>query len=92
MEDSILNIITKYMTAERLEDYISDDAQYQKGQDEIARLTQQVSQLGLSKVRLTMDRLLSANNENNARYSELAYMQGFKDCAALLKEINLLKI
>ena len=91
MESDILHAITKYMTAERLDRFVLSDAQYQSGQEKIEQLEGQLSRMGLPKeVRQAMDRLLSANNENNARYSELAYMQGFKDCAALLQAIRLI--
>ncbi len=91
MESDILHAITKYMTAERLDHFVLSDAQYQSGQEKIEQLEGQLSRMGLPKeVRQAMDRLLSANNENNARYSELAYMQGFKDCAALLQAIRLI--
>ncbi len=89
MESGILNMIAKYMIADRLEDFVSSDAQYQGMQDEVAQLDAQVAQLKLTREdRLMIDRLLCANNASNARYSELAYMQGFRDCAALMKEIG----
>ncbi len=89
MESGILNMIAKYMIADRLEHFVSSDKQYQGTQEEVARLDAQVAQLRLSReARLAIDRLLCANNASNARYSELAYMQGFRDCAALLKEIE----
>ena len=64
-----------------------------KKQDKIEKYAKQFEELGLSKdQRLIIDRLLSANNESNYRYSELAYMQGFKDCVELLKTIDLIKV
>ena len=38
-----------------------------------------------------MDRLLTSYNESGAFYGRMTYQQGFKDCAALLVEIGLIK-
>ena len=40
--------------------------------------------------RLAVDQLLTANKESNSIYSQLAYIQGVKDCANMLKRLNLI--
>ena len=93
MEKDVLNTITKHLTAERFDKIVSNDETYLKKQDKIEKYAKQFEELGLSKdQRLIIDRLLSANNESNYRYSELAYMQGFKDCVELLKTIDVIKV
>ena len=50
------------------------------------------SRLSLSKKeRRAVDRLLSAHAEDATYYSGAAYLQGFKDCASLLKETGIVK-
>lgn len=41
--------------------------------------------------RRQVDRYVTASNECNFRYSELAYIQGIKDCVAILLEMGLIK-
>jgi len=92
MEDKILKAISKKMTEERLEKIVSSEKEYRKKSKEIENLSGQLEGYGLTKEqRLIIDRLLSASNECNARYSELAYIQGMKDTVSMLKELDLIK-
>ncbi len=54
-------------------------------------MTIQLLEMDLSKeVHSAVNALINAYMMNCTRYSRLAYIKGFKDSAALLKEMNLI--
>lgn len=56
----------------------------------LAKLEAQLRGHDLTKEeRLAVDRLLSASNESNVRYSQLAYELGAKDVIGILRELDL---
>lgn len=66
------------------------DKEYIRIQDKIA---EQFDKLNLTKEQCQIvDRILSAHTERGVVYGEMAYKQGFQDCAALLLEMKLLKV
>lgn len=92
MENGILKVLVKKMTGERFENIVSAEKEYKRRSEKIEMLSEQLRRQELTKEqRLAVDRLLSANNECNFRYSELAYIQGMKDTVAMLKELDLIK-
>lgn len=92
MEDTILKLLVKKMTGERFENIVSAEKEYKRRSEKIEMLSEQLRRQELTKEqRLAVDRLLTANNECNFRYSELAYIQGMKDAVAMLKELDLIK-
>ena len=92
MGKSIFDVITEYATNEGLGDILQQDEEYKQIMQNIDDLTEKMDTLGLPKEqRLLMDRLISAYNENGAYYGRMTYRQGFRDCAALLVEIGLVK-
>lgn len=92
MEKSIFDVITDYATNERLSNVLQHDDKYKQIVQKTDDLTEELDALALSKEqRLLIDRLISAYNENGAYYGRLTYQQGFRDCAALLVEIGLIK-
>lgn len=92
MENTILKVLVKKMTGERFESIVSAEKEYIRRSREVEILMEQLKGCGLTKEQsLAVDRLLTAYNECNFRYSELAYMQGMKDTAAMLKELDLIK-
>ena len=92
MGKSIFDVITEYATNEGLGDILQQDEEYKQIMQNIDDLTEKMDTLGLPKEqRLLMDRLISAYNENGAYYGRMTYRQGFRDCAALLVEIGLIK-
>lgn len=91
-EKSILDIIAEHGANERLDAILFRDPEFQKLECKIGKEMGAFSRLGLSKKeRRTVDMLLSANAESGAYYSAAAYLQGFKDCASLLKETGVVK-
>ncbi len=92
MEEGILRVIAAKMTAERFDKVASEEREYLKKNKLLEELSEQLKGYGLTKDQsLAVDRLLTANNECNFRYSELAYIQGMKDSVAMLKELDLIK-
>ncbi len=92
VKDNMLEIFAKLMTAERFDQIVSEEKEYIKRDQTVEELVEQVRRCRLTREqRLAVDRLLAANNMCNYRYSELAYMQGIKDCVSLLKEMDLIK-
>lgn len=92
MSKSIFDVITRYAINEGLSQVLQHDEEYKQIMQKIDGLTEELNALGLSEEqRSLMDRLISAYNENGAYYGRLTYQQGFRDCAALLVEIGLIK-
>lgn len=92
MERSILEMITEYAVNEGVNCTIQQDEEYKKIQKKINDLTLKFKALGLSKEQhLIVDGLLDSYNESGAYYGKMTYQQGFKDCAALLVEIGVIK-
>ena len=92
MKRSILEVITGYAINEGLSHILQQDEEYKQIMQKIDSLTEELDAFALSKEqRLTVDRLISAYNEDGAHYGRMTYQQGFRDCAALLVEIGLIK-
>lgn len=92
MGKSIFEILTENATNERLSEMLLWDAEYQRTQRKFDKLMEELEATGLSKQqRLTLDRMISAQNEIGSRYGRLTYCQGCRDCASLLVEIGLIK-
>lgn len=92
MEKTIFEVITEYAVNEGLDCSIQQSDEYKQIHEEIDKLTSEFNALGLPKEqRLTVDRLLTSYNESGAYYGKMTYQQGFRDCAALLVEIGLIK-
>lgn len=92
MENSIFDIIAEYSVNERLDKTLLQKEEYLKVQNKISERTKQVDELNLTKEqRLMIDRLICAHTESGTVYGKMAYKLGVQDCAALLREIKLLK-
>lgn len=92
MNENIFEVITDYAVNEGLNSGIQQNDEYKQIQKEIDDLTSKFNVLGLPKEqRLIVDRLLTSYNESGAYYGKMTYQQGFRDCAALLVEIGLIK-
>ena len=92
MEKSIFEVITDYAINEGLDCSIWQSDEYRQIHEEIDKLTSEFNAFGLPKEqRLTVDRLLNSYNESGANYGKMTYQRGFKDCAALLVEIGMIR-
>ena len=92
MEKSIFEVITEYAVNEGLNCNIQQNDEYKQIQEKIDDLTNEFDELGLPKEqRSIVDRLISSYNESGAFYGKMTYQQGFRDCAALLVEIGMVK-
>lgn len=91
-EKSILDIIAEHGANERLDAILFRDPEFQRLERKIGKEMEAFSRLSLSKKeRRAVDRLLSAHAEDATYYSGAAYLQGFKDCASLLKETGIVQ-
>ena len=82
MDGSILEMIAEHAANERLDDIIQNDEGYMAIQEEVDENEEKLDGLSLSQEqKLAVDTL-------TASYARVAYRQGFKDCAAFLKEIG----
>lgn len=89
---NILDIITDYSVNEGLNGTLLEDEEYISIQEEIDRETEQIHSQNLTKEQcLMIDRLVSAYTENGALYGRVTYKKGFRDCIALLREMDLIK-
>ena len=92
MEKDIFDIITEYAVNEGMNSILLQDDEYIKIQKEIDGKTAQFDKLDLTKEqRLIVDELISAYNDSGAFYGAMTYKKGFRDCASLLLELNLLR-
>ena len=92
MEKSIFDVVVDCSVNERMDNQLLQDKEYIRIQDKITEQREQFDKLNLTKKQCQIvDRLLSAHTESGAVYGKMAYKQGFRDCAALLLEMKLLK-
>lgn len=92
MEKDIFEILTDDALTERMDDMLLQDNEYQQIQNKTKRLSEQVGTIGLSKEqKLIVDSLASSYVESSCYYGRMAYQQGIRDCALLLREMELIK-
>lgn len=92
MDKNIFDILTDNAINERLDDILIQDKEYQKIQEEIDDLIDQLNMLKLPKEQwLIIDRLVSAHTDCGCYYGRITYQQGLKDCALLLREMQLIR-
>ena len=92
MEKSIFEVITDYAVNEGLGSVLQQSDEYGRIQKEMNDAAGKFDALCLPKdQRLVVDRLLTSYNESGACYGRMTYQRGFRDCAALLVEIGLIK-
>lgn len=89
---SIFDVITESAINERLDNTILQNEEYIKIQNKISENSSQLDKLNLTKEELlVIDRLVCSHAESGAFYGKMTYRQGFKDCASLLKDMDLIK-
>jgi len=92
MDKNIFEILTEYAVNEKLSDILLQDDGYQKVQDEIKDALEKFYGLNLPKEQcLIVDRLVSSHTASGCCYGRVAYQQGIRDCALLLREMGLIK-
>lgn len=93
MEKNIFDVITEYSVNEGMDDALLQNEKYIEIQNRISEQTEQFDKLNLTKEqRFIIDRLISFHVECGAFYGQMTYRKGFRDCALLLLEMNLLKV
>lgn len=93
MGKSVFDLVTEHLTNERLDGIILQNPKYEKTMEEVDRLAEDLKGLDLSAEETkAVNRLIYAYLAQNFCYSDLAYRQGFKDCASLLAEMGILKL
>lgn len=92
MDKNIFEVLTDNAINERLNDILLQDKEYQKIQEEISNLIEQCNMLKFPKEqRLIIDKLVSAHTDCGSYYGRITYQQGFRDCALLLREMEIIK-
>ena len=92
MDKNIFDVLIDNAVNERLNNILLQDNEYQKIQQEIDNLIEQCNMLNLPKEQwLIVDRLVSAHTDCGSYYGRITYQQGFRDCASLLREMELIK-
>lgn len=85
----LLKIISEYRMSTVLEEVISENADYQKLNEEVHRKLNMIEKIGLNQEQWhIIDNALTVCNERSADYGKIAYMMGFKDATKLLMEIS----
>lgn len=91
MDKDIREILAGYMTKERFDRIATEEKKFLQKDELVQSLTKQLQKSEMTEEqRLAVDRLLTANKESNSIYSQLSYIQGVKDCANMLKRLNLI--
>ena len=90
MDKSILDVLTEYMTNERLDGMLQDNEEYIRTQENINHAMDEYNRNGLPEEQWgTLNKVLNAYNASGAFYAKMAYQQGVKDCVSLMKEIGM---
>lgn len=91
-EENIFEALTDYFVNNRMIKILMANQQYQEVQSQIGSHMKLFDGLHLEKEQwLIVDRLLSLHTESGVLYGRIMYQQGYRDCAALLQAMNLLK-
>lgn len=91
MDGSILKMITEYAANERLDDIMLGDEGHIGIQKEVDGNQEGLDRLNLSREqKMAVDELTASYIALGACHVRLAYQHGFKDCAALLREIGVI--
>lgn len=92
MRKSIFEVITEYGMDEGVNDMLMGNEEYGKIREKEELLAKEFDSFELTEEqRLTVDRIISSCNESGALCGKMTYQQGFRDCAALLVEIGMIK-
>lgn len=88
MENEILNILTQYLSEERMGKIIANDEKYQAAKiHEIEVYDKFNSTLSEEQIKLFND-FISASVESEANIQRINYQQGMKDMFALIKSLS----
>ena len=91
-EENIFEATTDYAINERMSKMLLGNRQYQKLQKRIDKQFALFDRLNLDREQwLVIDRLLSLYAENGALYGRITYQQGYRDCVAMLRAMDLIK-
>lgn len=91
-EEPIFEAITDYAVNEHMTKTLLENQPYQDVQRQIGNQIELFDKLNLDKEQwLIVDRLVSLHTESGALYGRIAYQQGYRDCAAILQAMNLIK-
>lgn len=91
-ENEIFNILAENIISGRLDSLVMQNQAYLQIIEEIDGLTKILDESDFTEhQKLIIDRLVSAHESTVNYYIKLVYQQAYKDCVALLKEIDLLK-
>ena len=91
-EKNIFDIIREHSINDGLDEIILQNEEYIQSQQKINEQADQLDKQDFTKEqRLLIDRLVSAHTESGALYGKMTYRQGFRDCAFLLREMNLIR-
>lgn len=92
MEDNFFDIIIECSMSERLDSIILQSSEYKEANKGVKEAIKNMKKYSFSREEeLVIDRLIGAYVSQSAAYGSAAYQQGFRDCASLLKEINLVE-
>ena len=87
---SILDLLTEYLTNERFDGIMAGDEGYMETQEEIDGAMAQFDALHLpEEQRAVVDSLVESFITNGTSCMKMAYQQGMRDCAVLLKELGM---
>ena len=92
MSESFFDTLISNKINERLDAIILADEAYKQLEEELNQECMKMEHYGFSEVeKCIIDKVISAYNSLNAYYIKLTYKQGYKDCAAFLKEIGFME-
>lgn len=92
MGKNFFDFITDELTNERLDSIVLQNPGYRETIEEVDSLAEGLKACNLGgEEAKAVNRLICAYLTQNACYCKLSYQQGFRDCAALLIELGMIK-
>lgn len=92
MDRDVFEILADNAVNDRMDDILLESEEYSQIQTKLCGLSGRLNSFGFSEEqRSFIDELVCAHTESGCCYGKAAYRQGFRDCAALLWEMGLIK-
>ena len=92
MDKDVFEILMENAVNDRLDDIMLENEEYGQIQAKICSMSERLDDFGFTEEqRSFIDDLMCAHTESGCCYGKATYRQGFRDCAALLWEMGLIK-
>lgn len=92
MDRDVFEILMENAVNDRLDDILLENEEYSRIQAKVCSMSGRLDDFDFTEEqRSFIDELVCAYMESGCCYGKVTYRQGFRDCAALLWEMGLIK-